>query len=257
MAGLRTLLQIGSGAGGDIDYNELYIYNTNKTAVSNGGSVCEWTVPTGVSWFAVELWGGGGGGASACCCKQGASPGGSASYARKFVTGLSGTGGEVYTLCAAGSTGCSQNATTGCIGFPSFVSVSGGAVQVCASGGGSGQSKCFFGYGCSYSGCPQSQCGSWTGTFGICGTTGSGKGSSFCHNSSWNWMPSAPYTAGGNRGTRNHCTRCQGCGMGGYAHWPGGGGASVSEHSGANAFYGAAGSGGLITIYYPVVSQET
>lgn len=84
--------------------------------------------------------------------------------------------------------------------------------------------------------------------------TGGGKGSSFCHNGSWQWMPSAPFTGGGTRGTRSHCQRSAGCDMGGYAHWPGGGGASAVEHGGAGAYCGAAGSGGLVSIYYPVVS---
>jgi hypothetical protein len=208
-------------------------------------------VPANVSWFAVELWGGGGGGAGSCCCKQGI-PGGSGSYARKFVTGLS--GGEVYTICAAGSTGCSGDASSGCSSYPSYVALSGGAVQVCASGGGQGCGICFFGSGCSYKGCPTMQCGSYTGSFGLCGVGGSGKGSSFCHSGSWQWMPSAAYTSGGNRGTRGNCARERGCWFGGYAHWPGGGGASATEHSGANTYCGAPGAGGLVSIYYPTTS---
>jgi hypothetical protein len=143
MAGLRTLLQLAADSSGSVNFDEFHIYNTNKTGHNNGGCCCLWTVPTGVAWFAVEMWGGGGGGAGACCCMQGW-PGGSGSYARKFVTGLSGTGGETYTICAAGSTYCSQAKCVGCIGNPSFLSINGGAVQVCASGGGSGYVRCYF-----------------------------------------------------------------------------------------------------------------
>ena len=252
MAGLRTLLQFADGGGANVNFDQFYVYNTNKTAHNNGGCCCLWTVPAGVKWFAVELWGGGGSGAGACCCMQGW-PGGSGSYARKFITGLSGTGGEQYTLCAAGSTVCSQSKCQGCSGNPSFVSVNGGAVQVCASGGGQGFVRCQFSQGCAYTGCPNMQCGSWTGTMGICGQTGGAKGSSFCAVSAWGVMPSAPMTNGGNRITRHYCFHGQGCYAGGFAHWPGGGGASAVSHS-TSAGCGAPGAGGLITIYYPVVT---
>lgn len=251
MAGLRQLLQIGEGVGGSVDHNQLHIYNTNKDSAENGGFCCLWTVPAGVTWFAVELWGGGGGGAGACCCRQGW-PGGSGSYARKFITGLSGAGTEQYTICAAGSTNCSQSYCKGCNGYPSFVAPNGGGVQVCASGGAQGCTRCYFGANCSYSGCSQQQCGSWIGGMGICGVTGSGKGSAYCYQSSWQYMPSAPYTPGGNRASMSHCVQGPGCSVGGYAHWPGGGGASASAHG--NNYCGAPGSGGLVSIYYPVVA---
>ena len=252
MAGLRTLLQLAADSSGSVNFDEFHIYNTNKTGHNNGGCCCLWTVPTGVAWFAVEMWGGGGGGAGACCCMQGW-PGGSGSYARKFVKGLSGTGGETYTICAAGSTYCSQAKCVGCIGNPSFLSINGGAVQVCASGGGSGYVRCYFSQGCSYMGCPTMQCGSYTGSMGLCGVTGSAKGSSFCASSSWGSMPSAPFTNGGNRNTRMYCFHGSGIYAGDQPHWPGGGGASATSHS-TSAGCGAPGAGGLITIYYPVVT---
>jgi len=89
---------------------------------------------------------------------------------------------------------------------------------------------------------------------GICGQTGAAKGSSFCAVSSWGVMPSAPFTNGGNRITRHYCFHEQGCYAGGFAHWPGGGGASATSHS-TRAGCGAPGAGGLITIYYPVVTE--
>tara|TARA_R110000796_G_scaffold19137_4_gene57447 strand:- start:7076 stop:7828 length:753 start_codon:yes stop_codon:yes gene_type:complete len=246
MAGLRTLLQIGGDSGTTLDITETHIFNSNKTTQNNGGTCCLFTVPTGATWFAVELWGGGGAGAGACCCRSGW-PGGSGSYARKIITGLS--GGETYTMCAAGSTYCSQSYCKGCSGNPSFVNINGGAVQVCASGGGQGCSQCYFQNQCQCRACTQQQCGSFTGTMGLCGVTGAAKGSSFCGANSWGYMPSAPYTTGGNRGTMSFCTNTSGNGNGGNAHWPGGGGASaVTSSSGFQC--GAAGAGGLVTIFY-------
>ena len=247
---LRTLLGYGSAAGGTLNYDTFVVANTsNKAGLSSGGCCCLWTVPTGVTWFAVELWGGGGGGAGQCCCHQGW-PGGSGSYARKFIKSV--TAGQQFTICAAGSTGCS-NVCIGCVGFPSFVSISGGAVQVCASGGASGGTRCYFGVNCSYSGCSNYQCGSWTGTWGVCGQTGGGRGSSFCNSSAYGLMPSAPYAGMTNRPTMSYCNNGPGCCVGGEAHWPGGGGASVSIHDGS-AYCGAPGAGGLVTIFYPILT---
>lgn len=246
MAGLRSLLELGSASGGAVDYQEFHIYNTNKTNQNNGGSCCLWTVPANVNWVAFEVWGGGGGGAGACCCRAGW-PGGSGSYARKFVTGLS--EGQTFTMCAAGSTYCSQSYCCGCGGFPSYVTT-GGAVQVCASGGSQGGTTCYFMINCNCQGCTPHQCGSWIGDMGICGVTGSAKGSSFCSQNAFGYMPSAPFTPGGNRGTYSYCRQTSGNGIGGSPHWPGGGGASAVNHDG-NLRCGAPGAGGLITIYYP------
>lgn len=256
MAGLRTLLDFPTAGGGSVNFDTLRIWNTSTTTASNGGACCLWTVPAGVTWFAVELWGGGGGGAASCCCSAGW-PGGSGSYARKIISGLNGLGGQQYTLCAAGSTGCSATFCLGCAGNPSFVAVNGGAVQVCASGGTCGRGRCFFQIGCSYSGCAQQQCGSFTGTMGICGVTGSAKGNSYCSTQYWQYMPSAPFTMGGNRASMDGCSGssngCMGCAYGGYAYFPGGGGASAATHSDQMSC-GAAGAGGMIEIYYPVIT---
>jgi len=252
MAGLRTLLQYTTTSATPLNYDTLRIWNsTNTNDASNGGRCCLWTVPAGVNWFAVEMWGGGGGGSGACCCFSGV-PGGSGSYARRIISGFA--PGAEYTLCAAGSTGCSQFFCLGCAGFPSFVAVNGGAVQVCASGGTCGRGFCQFMNGCTQQGCAQQQCGAFIGTMGICGTTGSAKGSPMCAGTSYQFMPSAPFTFGSNRGTRDACSGfCGGCCQGGFAHFPGGGGATATAHT-STQFCGAAGAAGMIQIFYPVIT---
>jgi len=256
MAGLRALFEYGAGVGGTVNYDILNVYNTNTTTAENGGSCCLWTVPEGVSWFAVEIWGGGGGGSGACCC-MGGWPGGAGSYSRKFITGLSGDGGESYTICAAGTTNCSTCKCWGCAGYPSFVSINGGAVQACASGGVCGGACCWFMIGDGCGGRQNCQCGSWCGGMGICGSAGAAKGNTFCSSQSWQIMPSAPFTPTGGRVTKNGCSGsasgCAGCDYGGYAAFPGGGGATAGTHNNTLAC-GAAGAGGLVMIYYPVVS---
>jgi len=248
MAGLRTLLQLGGAASGSLNYDTLRVWNTNTTTAENGGQCCLWTVPANVNWFAVEMWGGGGGGAGACCCMAGW-PGGSGSYARKIITT---TAGSQYTICAAGTTNCS-NVCVGCASYPSFLRINGGAVQICASGGSLSCSRCSFHIGCSFQGCQQFQCGSFCGTFGICGVTGSAKSQAFCSGNYYQFMPSAPYISSMNRPTKDGCSGyCGGCCSGGFAMFPGGGGASTSSHT-TGPFCGAAGAGGLVTIYYPTV----
>ena len=250
MAGLRDLLQVGEGVGGSVDFTEFHVFNSSKTTHQNGGQCCLWTVPAGVNWFAVELWGGGGGGAGACCCRSGW-PGGSGSYARKFVKNVS--EGDEFTICAAGTTSCSQSYCCGCNGFPSFVRINGGAVQVCASGGSQGGTQCYFMINCTCQGCVPYMCGSWCGGFGLCGITGSAHGAPHCSQAAWGYMPSAPFTPGGSRGTMSYCVNGPGCCNGGVPHWPGGGGASAVAHT--NTLYcGQYGAGGLVTIYYPSTS---
>ena len=78
------MLQYGGGAGGTINVDSMVVYHTNRDNAENGGCCCAWTVPAGVTWFSVEMWGGGAGGAASCCCFFG-NPGGSGSYARKIV----------------------------------------------------------------------------------------------------------------------------------------------------------------------------
>lgn len=250
---LRALLDFPSGSAGSVAYNTLAVFNVNKDTANNGGQCCLWTVPTGVSWAAIELWGGGGGGSGACCCMQGW-PGGSGSYARKIITGL--TPGSTYRICAAGSTVCSESCCLGCPGNPSYVFDEGAGINIiCASGGDRGCARCYFTLGCSCQGCPQMQCGSFCGTFGICGSTGAAASNAFCAGSTYQFMPSAPFTLGGMRLSKDACSGfCGGCCVGGYATWPGGGGATSNSHTTQGGYCGAAGAGGLVNIFYNVVS---
>ena len=248
MAGLRTLLDFPTeSAGGSVTYSTLTVYNTSITSQENGGRCCQWTVPAGVTWFAVEMWGGGGGGAGACCCRAGW-PGGSGSYARRIVTGVA--EGQTYRICAAGSTYCAQSYCKGCIGYPSYVYDEQQGINIaCASGGAQGCSRCFF-FACNCQGCEMQQCGSWCGGFGICGVTGQALGSPMCAGDVVQFMPSAPFTMGNMRATKDACSGyCGGCCVGGYAMFPGGGGATSNQHNG-NFYCGAAGAGGLVNIFY-------
>lgn len=255
MAALRTLLQYSNAVGGGgtsyINYDEIVIYNTNIDTAANGGQCCLWTVPANTTWFAIEMWGGGGAGAGVCCC-FGGWPGGSGSYTRKIVSGV--TAGQQYRICAAGSTCCSPVCCS-VQGFPSYVACNtDSTVIACASGGSASCSKCYYMINCSYSGCRQMQCGSFCGTMGICGVTGSAKGSAYCSGNSFQYMPSAPMTGGMNRPTKDGCSGyCGGCCNGGYAHFPGGGGASSFSHT-TGPFCGAAGAGGMVIIYYGIVT---
>jgi hypothetical protein len=246
MAGLRTLLNFPTTASGVLNYDITYVWNTNTTTMSNGGQCCLWTVPASVTWAMFEVWGGGGGGGGVCCC-FGGWPGGSGSYARKIISNLS--GGQTFTVCAGGTTDCAVFNAQG--GYPSYViQTSTSTTCACASGGSPGGQKCYFMINCSYSGCPQQLCGSYIGSFGICGVTGSAKGSAYCSGSSYQFMPSAPFTSGMSRPTKDGCSGfCGGCCNGGYALFPGGGGASTFSHT-TGPFCGAAGAGGLVKIYY-------
>ena len=243
MAGLRDLLQIIASGTPQVNFDTLAVYNTSKDTASNGGQCCLWTVPTGVNWVGVEMWGGGGGGAGACCCQQGLG-GGSGSYARKFITT---TPGEQLRICAASSTCCTPQCC-GPNGSASYiVRVSNGANEICVSGGSPGVTNCSIGNGCMN--CPNRNCGSFVGNFGICGTTGSVKSHTFCYDGAWSYTASAPFTPGGLRGSRTWCTTGSGCTMNGEAHWPGGGGGSAVVHSGGQC-WGGFGAGGLVNIYY-------
>lgn len=248
MAGLRALLEYSSQEGQPgLNYDVTYVYNTNTNTAENGGSCCEFTAPTGATWVAVEVWGGGGGGAGARCC-FGGWPGGSGSYTRKIINGLSGAGTETFTVCAAGSTNCSSDCV-GCASYPSYVKDSGGTVIACASGGALSCSRCYFMINCTRQGCGMYTCGCTCGTFSICGATGSAKGSPMCSGSSYQFMPSAPYVSSMARPTKDGCSGfCGGCCNGGYAQFPGGGGASTFSHT-TGPFCGAAGAGGLVIIY--------
>ena len=247
MPGLRTLLELASGSEQTLNYDVTYVYNTSIDTAVNGGRCCLFTAPTGTNWFAIEMWGGGGGGAGVRCC-FGGWPGGSGSYTRKIINGLSGNGTETFTICAAGSTNCS-NDCIGCASFPSYVLNGVGTIVACASGGSTSGSRCYHMINCTCQGCGMYSCGSTCGTLSICGVTGSSKGNPFCSGGSYQFMPSAPFTTSMARPTKDGCSGfCGGCCNGGYAHFPGGGGASSYSHT-TGTFCGAAGAGGLVIIY--------
>ena len=107
----------GAAAG---NFTTIYVYNTNIDSVSNGGSCCLFTVPSGTSWIRFELWGGGSAGPGACCCQQPVQSGGAGAYARKTVAA---TAGNTYTVCAAGST-ARMPTCCGTEGSPSFAPLS-------------------------------------------------------------------------------------------------------------------------------------
>lgn len=249
MAGLRTLLEYAGGSAGSLNYDTVYVYNTSVNTAENGGQCCLWTVPTGATWFAVELWGGGGGGAGVRCC-FGGWPGGSGSYSRKIISGV--TAGAQYRICAAGTTNCSSDCI-GCASYPSYVTaITGSTVVACASGGATSCSRCYFMINCSQQGCQAWQCGSFCGTMGICGVTGSAKGNAYCSGNSYQFMPDAPFAGNMARPTKDGCSGfCGGCCNGGFAHFPGGGGASSFSHT-TGPFCGAAGAGGLVILYVGV-----
>jgi len=245
MSALRDLLDYVAGGDIALSYTTTYVYNTNVNTMMNGGLCCLYTAPANTQWLGVEMWGGGGGGAGVCCC-FGGWPGGSGSYVRKFITGLS--GGETFTVCAGGTT-CCANTCLGCPGFPSYMLNSGSTVVACASGGALSCSRCYFMIGCSCQACMPMPCGSYCGTFGICGVTGAAKGSNYCSGNSFQFMPDAPFAGNMMRPTKDGCSGfCGGCCNGGYAHFPGGGGASSFSHT-TGPFCGAAGAGGLVIIY--------
>ncbi len=260
MSALKTMLQYASAGsgGGTITHHNIVVYHTSVDAGENGGCCCAWTVPTGVTWFSVEMWGGGGGGAGSCCCFQGW-PGGSGTYARKVIQhptpGTSLTG-RVYRLCAAGSTGCTNRTCIGCTGYPSYIYGESEAANVaCAAGGLSGGTYCYHGSNCSYAGCSSVQCGSYCGTMGICGVGGASRGTPNCHGGYHSFMPSAPMTGGNFRQTKDGCSGiCHGCHVGGYAHFPGGGGPSSVNHGDWSPAYGAPGAGGLVVIHWTASS---
>jgi len=249
MAGLRTLLQYGSGgSGGSIDFNEIYVYDpATIDNADNGGTCCLYTVPASTTWMGVELWGAGGSGAGVCCC-MGGWPGGSGSYTRKII---SVTPGATYTICSGGTGTCHYDTSGGPVGHPSYVYDVTAAVNVaCASGGTRGCAVCHHMMNCSYQGCRMAPCGCTCGTLSICGVTGSSHGSPYCAGGSWNYMPSAPFTGSAMaRNSKDGCSgMCGGCCNGGYASFPGGGGPTSFSHT-TGPFYGGPGGAGLVIIY--------
>ena len=251
MSALKTMLQYGGGAGGTVNVNTMTVYNTNVDSENNGGCCCLWTAPASTTWIAVEMWGGGGSGAGNCCCSGGWS-GGSGTYTRKIVTVVA---GQNYRFCAAGSTYCGNSYPNGCSGLPSYLYGETEAANLaCAAGGLKGKSVCYFGSNCSYQGCSGLHCGSYCGTFGICGVGGIGHGSPNCWNGQWEYQPGAPFTGVGWRRTKDGCSGyCGGCCNAGFGSFPGGGGGGSMSHT-TGGYCGTPGAGGLILVQWSVTS---
>lgn len=251
MSALKAMLQYGGAGSGTVAVDSMVVYNTNVDNMENGGCCCLWTVPTGVTWFAVEVWGGGGGGAGVCCCHFGTA-GGAGSYSRKIIDTVA---AQQYRFCAAGSTGCSTDCGNGCQGYPSYVyGVTEGANVACASPGHRGCNFCWGAIGTTYMGCSSHICGTACG--GLCwyGAMGAHKGTAFCSGTAWQWAPTAPFMGNFFRPGRDACSGyCCGCGVMGYAHFPGMGGGTPSGHNTYKGC-GAAGAGGLIMVEWHVAS---
>ncbi len=245
MSALKTMLQYG-GSSGPVNVDTMAVYATNVDDQNNSGCCCLWTVPAGVTWFSVEMWGGGGGGAGSCCCQFG-TPGGAGSYSRKIINTTA--PGQTYRFCAAGSTYCSQDCGNGCDAYPTYVYGTTEAVNIaCASGGHRGCNFCWGAIGTTYMGCSSHLCGSWCGGFGFCGAMGAQKGTAFCSGTAYSWAPTAPFVGNFFRPSRDACAGyCCGCGQLGYSHFPGGGGGTPSSHNTYKGC-GAAGAGGLILV---------
>ena len=178
MSALKAMLQYGGGSGGGVNVDSMAVYHTSVDSQENGGCCCLWTVPAGVTWFSVELWGGGGSGAGVCCC-QGGTAGGAGSYSRKIIDTVA---GQQYRFCAAGTTYCSQDCGNGCVGYPTYVNgITEGVNVACASGGHRGCNFCWGAIGTTYMGCSSHLCGSYCGGFGMCGAMGALKSLSLIH----------------------------------------------------------------------------
>jgi hypothetical protein len=231
--------------------NVLYVYNTNTNSANNGGQCCLWTVPAGVGWAKFELWSGGGDGGGACCCQHASYSGGSGSYARKTIRVVP---GQSYTICAAGSTAM----PTACQGAGAFTSYACGnssnagityPLCLCAPSGGVGVANC--NYWQNQCNCTSYVCGvgSFCGAdFCICGMRG-GSQAATCGFMSWQSSAEPTYIGGAVRMSIDHCQNFHGCGFGGIAKFPGGGGSSANTNNGG-CYCGGWGAGGLVLITY-------
>ena len=243
MSNLRSLAYTGTTTLTANYPIELLVYNSNTTTPANGGFCCQFTAPAGTTVVTFELWGGGGGGAYGCCCFAG--PGGGAGgYAKKTVSGK--LAGCQWTVCAGGTTNCSQSAV-GCGGFVSYVTGY-GVSNLCGAGGNYGCAQCNGSGGCyicNLQGCGAVASGGDITAPGYCGSMISAifctyKGQQFAGlaastgSGPWVGPPTCGYFGGG----------------GAWApYFPGGGGwnANVSANV---CCYGGYGAGGLVTITY-------
>ena len=246
-----------------------YFYNKCWWSPTNGGCCYLWTVPTGTNSIQFEIVSSGGTGGPGQCCTGGFFPGGSGAYGTKMISKSASCfqDGCQYTLCAAGSTGCSCcsccTGRYGCgfEGNPSYVQGS-GLSNFCARGGSWGHHKCAeWCYTCKMI----SQCG-WCnneapacvcnishgsqGDFAISGGTGADTANYYCNTDHFPVAAATPgpYSAGYARGRAKCGTgNARGCCYG-HALFPGGGGFTAGTE-GSNC-WGDYGQGGLVVLTF-------
>ena len=250
MALLRDLLDLNATTGGieNPPVRTIFVYNAATATVSNGGQACTWTVPADVTWVGVEMWGGGGsGGGVVSCCGTGWG-GGHGAYARKLMTV---TPGDVYTICAAGTTNC-PTTMTGTVGGTSYMCKNGVSCMT-AAGGIPGQNCCCWFCGFNHPCCNPEPAAGFTGaSFGICATHPMHIQAcqSNCHN--------IPVVSGAPLGNPNllfgiaYCCHWNGSQHMDGVLFPGGGGMPASSWccNGSYQRCGGVGAGGLVSLIY-------
>lgn len=228
---------------------QLAVYNTNISAVTNGGQCCCWQVPAGVTWAIFELWGGGGDGAGSCCCMGNYWGPGSGNYTKKR---LDVTAGCYFCICAAGS-GCCALTCCGQCGYPSWVMCQNGTMATCAGGGYIGCTLCFRSYqGCTGICVPACSYGcTYSGDFAYPSTNSIAKESNYCWSNQWTGQPGSPKFGGTFRVGMEYCTTQLTRNGNDYypSRWPGGAGAN-SRACGGGCCFGGWGAGGLVLITY-------
>lgn len=226
MPSLRTLLSDLSPPSIGNAKEIFYVRNINY-ASNNGGCCCAWTVPAGVTSATFEMWGGGASGGGSRKCEHNGYGATTGVYAVKSVPVVA---GQVWTICAGGST-CDGDSTgiccsCGCPGCHSYVTCVDSTVVACAQGGCSGDQS----VSCqSYSLGTYSCCWSKLRTGSISDIEFQGSGTTyirnrFCHNTMYEIYP-----GGANTGRAGKDL----CGVGGFCQcalqrypscpaWPGG-----------------------------------
>ena len=248
MAGLRSLLEYSATGGAPTNgtMTVLNVYNTNTNDVNNGGLCCEWTIPAGVSWVGVEVWGGGGAGAGGCCNHAGR-PGSAGTYARKI---LAVTPGDSWTVCAGGTT-CCLASCCGCQGFGSYICKLNTAC-VCASAGCGGCTLCL-GH-CNRGNVSINTCAQGCAighSMAICGIQGFAKWTYGGKCNFHSWAPGAPYAHTSGLWSGTGCAnRCGHTNAGGCTPFPGSGGMSANNSSCGTTFCGAKGAGGMVQLTF-------
>ena len=196
MPSLRTLLSDLSPPSIGNAKEIFYVRNINY-ASNNGGCCCAWTVPAGITSATFEMWGGGASGGGSRKCEHNGYGATTGVYAVKSVPVVA---GQVWTICAGGST-CDGDSTgiccsCGCPGCHSYVTCVDATVVACAQGGCSGDqsSSCQ-----SYSLGTYSCCWSKLRTGSISDIEFQGSGTTyirnrFCHNTMYEIYPGGANT---------------------------------------------------------------